>query len=448
MSQRSNQLEPKTLIEYISQFNRLIPLRTIFLAAVLPLIATTQSDADEWPGWRGPTGLGYTKEKDLPLSWNGKSGENILWKAELHGGRKRNPEFASPGWSSPIVWGDRVFLTTAIWPADVPEKERRATIAEHHVLCFRTTDGEQLWDTIVPPGKCVVNNFYHMYTVPTPVTDGKHVFAVFGSGVLVSLDFNGKIVWREELPLLKNEDNGVCSSPILYKDTVIVAGIQELGLRALHKKTGQVKWEQETRQRNTYATPAVLRIGDKLQLIHNAGGIQGNEPDSGELLWSCQASGSHSSVTFGGGLLYVDAGRGGRTGTAVDPTGTGDVTKTHIKWEIDVTGPAGSSPIVINNYLYRISSNGVIRCWKVSDGELVFEKRAERITPSASPVASADGRIYFASSGKTYVIQAGPEYKELAVNDLDDHPDYTSAAVSNGRIFIKGKSYLWCIATK
>ena len=423
-------------------------LCVLTLATLLSLATANPCQGENWPGWRGPTGLGYTTEKTLPLTWNGKSGENIVWKALLHGGRKQNPEFSSPGWSSPIVWGDRVFLTTAIWPADVPEKERRATIGEHHVLCFRASDGEPLWDTIVPPGKCVVNNFYHMYTVPTPVTDGEHVFAMFASGVLVSLDLDGKIAWREELPLLKGEDGGICSSPILHKDTVIVPGIQELGLRALDKRTGQLKWEQATRQRNTYATPAVLQIGGKQQLIHNAGGIQGFDPDNGELLWSCRCESSQSSVTFGGGLLYVDHGRGGRTGTAVDPTGSGDVSKTHIKWQTQVSCPAGTSPIVVGDYLYRIGGNGIIRCWQMKDGEKVYEERAERITPSASPVASPDGRIYFASSGKTYVIQSGPEYKELAVNDLDDHPDYTSAAVSNGRIYIKGKSYLWCIGTK
>ena len=102
----------------------------------------------------------------------------------------------------------------------------------------------------------------------------------------------------------------------------------------------------------------------------------------------------------------------------------------------------------MGDHVYRISNPGIIRCWKLRDGELVYEERAERITPSASPIVSADGRIYFASSGKTYVIQSGPEFKLLSINDLDDHPDYTSAAISNGRIFLKGKSYLWCIGTK
>jgi outer membrane protein assembly factor BamB len=421
---------------------------TVLLYAGLLFGSEGIGRADEWPGWRGPTGLGTTEEKDLPLTWNGKSGENIVWKALLHGGRKDNPEFASPGWSSPIVWGDRVFLTTAIWPIGMPEKERREQIGEHHVLCFQVSDGEQLWDTIVPPGKCLVNDFYHAYTTPTPVTDGKHVFALFSSGVIVSLDFDGKIVWREDLPLVKEVDSGVCASPVLYEDTVIVAGIQELGLRALDKETGKVRWEQTTKQRNTLATPALVRIGEKTQLIHYAGGVQGIDPKTGELLWSCRAESSHSSVTFGGGLLFVDTGRGGKTGTAVDPTGSGDVTKTHIKWQTKVAGAEGSSPIILGDYVYRISNPGLIRCWKLQDGELVYEQRTERITPGASPVASADGRIYFASSGRTYVIQAGPEFKVLAVNDLDDNPDYTSAAVSGGRIFIKGKSYLWCIGTK
>ena len=432
----------------VARYDRFGFSRDLCLGALLAFVATGMSRADEWPGWRGPTGLGVTNEIDLPLTWNGKSGENIIWKALLHGGKKQNQEFASPGWSSPIVWGERVFLTTAIWPVGMPEKERRETIGEHHVLCFRGTDGEPLWDTIVPPGKCVVDNWYHMYSTPTPVTEGTHVFALFSSGVLVSLDYDGKIVWREELPLRKEIDQGICSSPMLFEDTVIVPGIQELGLRALDKQSGKVKWEQTTKQRNTMATPALIRIGDRTQLIHNAGGIQGLDPTNGELLWSCRAESSQSSVVFGGGLLFVDVGRGGRTGTAIDPTGSGDVTKTHIKWEAKVAGADGSSPIIVGDHVYRISNPGIIRCWKLRDGELVYEERAERITPSASPIVSADGRIYFASSGKTYVIQSGPEFKLLSINDLDDHPDYTSAAISNGRIFLKGKSYLWCIGTK
>ncbi len=213
------------------------------------LIIPTVARAGDWPGWRGPTGLGYTDEKDLPLSWNGKTGKNILWKTHLHGGGKSNPEFSSPGWSCPIVWRDRIFLTTSVWPAGMTEKERRA---DHPRPARPLFPGQRrqaaLGHRSVRSGKCLVDNFYHGYTVPTPVTDGKHVFALFGSGVIAALDFDGKIVWREELPRLKDVDGGVCSSPILYEDSVIIPGIADTGLCALEKATGKVKWEQKTKR--------------------------------------------------------------------------------------------------------------------------------------------------------------------------------------------------------
>jgi outer membrane protein assembly factor BamB len=413
------------------------------------LVMPEPGRAGDWPGWRGPTGMGHTDEKDLPLTWNGKTSQNILWKTLLHGGGKNNPEFSSPGWSSPIVWRDRVFLTTSVWPAGVAEKERRKSIAAQHILCFRVRDGKQLWDTVIPSGKVLVDNFYHGYTVPTPVTDGKHVFALFGSGVLAALSFDGKIVWRKELPRLKDVDGGVCSSPVLYKDTVIIPGIAKTGLCALEKKTGKVKWEQKTRDHNRMATPALVRIGGRTQLIHYAGGIQALDPDSGELLWFCRGvTSGQSSPAFGSGLLYCDAGRGGQFCNAVDATGKGDVSKTNVKWQAKTTTAAGSSAIVVGPNVYRGSEPAMIKCRKLATGEIVYEQRAPNISPSASPIASADGRIYFASSGKSYVIQAGPKCKILAMNSLDDGPDYTTPAVAGGRIFIKGKSYLWCIGTK
>lgn len=423
--------------------------KILVLAAAMVLLAQPAlSQAENWPGFRGPTGFGYSNEKDLPLTWNAKTGEGVLWKAELHGGRKNNPEFSSPGWSSPIGWGDRVFLTTTTWPAGLSEKERRSSIGQQHVLCYQTCDGKLLWETPIPAGKIVVNNFYHGYTVPTPVTDGKLVFALFGSGVLAALDFDGKIVWREELPHLRDVDGGVCSSPVLHEDTVIVPGLQDMGLRALKKTTGKVKWEQKTKTRNTSSTPVLVHIQGKLQLIHYAGGIQGIDPATGEVLWSCRVQVGNSSPAFASGLLFADVGRGTGNGTAVDATGKGDVTKTHVKWQAKIACAAGSSPIIVGDYLYRISNPDLVRCWKAASGELVYEERAPKITPSSSPIVTPDGRIYFASSGMSYVIKAGPKYEVLATNDLNDRPDYTTPAVSNGRIIIKGKSYLWCIGKK
>jgi hypothetical protein len=144
----------------------------------------------------------------------------------------------------------------------------------------------------------------------------------------------------------------------------------------------------------------------------------------------------------------VDHGRGGDKGTAVEATGQGDVTKSGIKWQTKLRCPAGSSPIVVGEHLYRITDGGRIRCWNLTTGADVYEERTPKITPSASPIATGDGRIYFASSGSSTVIQAGEKFEILATNDLGDGEDFTTPAVSAGRIFIKGKSYLWCIGKK
>jgi outer membrane protein assembly factor BamB len=257
------------------------------------------------------------------------------------------------------------------------------------------------------------------------------------------------VIWREELPLKKEIDGGICASPVLHGDSVIVSGIANPVLRALYKKDGKLKWEQEGKEQNRMATPAFLEIDKKKQLITVAGGVRGIDPDTGKPLWFCRRAPSGlSSPVFGAGLVYTDSGRGGRTGAAVDPTGKGDVTKTNVKWEVDVQAPAGSSGIVVGKHLYRACGSDILRCWEMESAKVVYEKRLTRISPSTSPIATADGRIYFASSARSYVIKAGEEFEILATNELGDGEGYVTPAISNGRIFIKGKSYLWCIGTK
>ena len=434
-------------------------VRFVVTAAALVAVATGTVRAGDWPGWRGPTGLGYTDEKDLPLTWNGKTGKtgaNVLWKAPIVGyGPKA--DFSSPGHSCPIVWRNRVFITTSVWPASMTdEKERRKVIAAQHVVCYRASDGKQLWDTVVPPGPITNNNVYMGYAVSTPATDGKLVYALFGSGVAVALDFDGAIVWQQTLPGIKDPDSGFGTSPVLYEDLVIVPGFGTTSLRALEKATGKPRWELKNDPKrpmhNVHATPALLPINGKTQLVHYAGGAQGIDPATGELLWYCRGvPSSWASPAFGSGLLYVDEGRGGKTGVAVDPTGMGDVSKTHVKWKIDVTGAAGTSAIAVGENVYRASDPGFIRGWKIATGELLFEERVQKITPSASPIATADGHIYFASAKRTFVLKAGDSFELLATNDLETDggaQDYTTPAVADGRFYFKGRSYLWCVGKK
>jgi len=420
------------------------------------LLIATEARGGNWPGWRGPTGQGYSDETDLPLTWNGKTGKNVLWKAALYGDRRQNPEASSPGWSCPIVWRDRVFITTAEWPAELLKEPRkgeiaRKDIARHHVLCYRVNDGKLLWDTLVPPGKCVVDAYYHGYATPTPVTDGERVFAPFSSGVIVALDFDGQIAWREELPRLRDVDNGVCSSLVLHDDSLIMARIDQAGMRALYKKTGKVKWEKKHRESTRFSTPILVPIDGRVQLIQAASGwLQGIDPANGDLIWNCRGPANKGTPVFGSGLVFVDPGEGGSaTGMAIDPTGKGDVSSTHVKWQIKgVPSAAGVSPIIVGDYVYRAGDPGVLKCWKLADGELVYEERLARVSPCSSPIATADGRLYLASSGRSYVVKAGPKFELLATNELDDGPEYITPAVSGGRIFIKGKAYLWCIGAR
>src|SRR5215204_1764875 len=166
------------------------------------LLATALARAADWPQFRGPTGLGYTEESNLPLTWNAKTGEGIAWHTAL-------PK-SNNAWSSPIVSRDRVFVTSA----------QNEPVA-HHVLCFDARDGRQLWDTEVPPGPWILKDLRGGYGAPTPCTDGKNVFVVFGSAVIAALDFDGKVVWRKNLEKY-NFDVALGTSPVLYKDTVIL----------------------------------------------------------------------------------------------------------------------------------------------------------------------------------------------------------------------------------
>src|SRR5262249_10957744 len=156
----------------------------------------------------------------------------------------------------------------------------------------------------------------------------------------------------------------------------------------------KARWEQQTKARNIMATPAIVRIKDKLQLIHFAGGVQGLDPATGKLLWSCKAPTSQSSPVIGGGMLYADAGRGGQKGVAIDPTGSGDVSKTNVKWEARIEGAAASSAIIVDGRIYRVSNNDMIKCLALDTGDLVYAEKAPRISPSASPIATPEGRIY------------------------------------------------------
>jgi outer membrane protein assembly factor BamB len=406
----------------------------------LPAVA-----GEHWPGWRGPTGMGQSDEKNLPLTWDGRTGENVRWKAPLFPSDKVRRD---QNQSSPIVWGERVFVTASYWPEGVSEKE----YPEHHVLCFAAPTGQRLWDAKVEPGPWKLTDLRGGYTAPTPACDGQRVYVVFGSAVVAALDLEGRPVWRQAIEP-HSFDVALAASPVVFRDTVLLVCDQvnkkASRLLAFDGATGKVRWQRDRPSADwAHSTPVLADITGKTELlVASANGPEGLDPTNGESIWhyrTGQRIGDTVSPVVSGNLLYVDSGRGG-PGVAVDPTGQGDVTASHLRWKVPNVPQGFSSPVVVDDHLYRLQGTGVLSCRKWATGDEVANPRLEGADGAVSPVATADGRIYCASAGKSYVLRAGPELEILARNDLGD-PGRASPAIGAGRIYLKGSRFLFCIA--
>jgi outer membrane protein assembly factor BamB len=284
------------------------------------------------------------------------------------------------------------------------------------------------------------------------------VYVVLGSSVIAAIDFGGNVVWRHEIKP-HTFDVTVGSSPVLFSDTVLMlcamSQRRDSKLIAYNKADGSVKWETPLPQTGfAHSTPVLIEVAGKPQLVVVASGggeadegVQSFDPADGRRLWWCRGGGDASSAAFGAGIVYCDNGRGG-PGIAIDPTGSGDVTNTHIKWRINQLPEAIGSPIIVGSLVYRLHTPNVLKCWRAEDGSLVYAERLDRLTSTwASPIADATGRLYFATAGLSYVIQSGVEFKVLAINDLAD-PNHASAAASNGRIFLAGTRNVYCVGAK
>jgi outer membrane protein assembly factor BamB len=389
--------------------------------------------------------MGQTDESNLPLAWGGTDGANVLWKVPLPGTESKAGQDQNQ--SSPVVADGRVFVTASYWPKGRPDPK---AFPEHHVVCYRAADGRLLWDAKVEPGPWLLSDLRGGYTAPTPAVDGDRVYVVFGSSVIAALDLEGRPVWRKEITPHKF-DVALAASPVLFGGTVILQCDQvdrQSRTVAFDRSTGEVRWEvKRPNDGFAHSTPVVVRVGGKPQLLASASNaIEGLDPATGKLLWWCEAKGDTVSPVFIGGLVYCDSGRGG-PGFAVDPTGSGDVTKTHLRWKLALVPEGYSSPVAAGEYLYRLHAPEILKCVKLATGEVIYSERLPGVSTSSSPVATPDGRIYLASAGKSYVLKAGPKPDVLAVNDLGDGGP-ASPAVSSGRLFLKGRRWLFCVGAK
>ncbi len=401
--------------------------------------------AEDWPQFRGPTSMGQTAETRLPLQWGGDDGKNVHWKAPLPATlAKGKPDHNQ---SSPIVWRDRVFVTTAFWPENRPQSD----YPDQHITCYALADGKQLWDRAVPPGPWKLTDLRGGYAAPTPTTDGERVYVLFGSSVLAAIDWGGRLVWHKVIADWKSFDVAIGSSPILHRGQLLVLAGRNNGkstLTAYDPATGAVLW-QKKRPGGAFdhTTPVIVEHeGRAMMLVHASNELQALDPASGEPLWWCKTPGDVTSPVFAKGRVYSDSGRGG-PGLLVDAGGKGDVTATHVKWRIGQIPEGLSSPIIAGDHVYRLHNPGVLKCVALESGREAYATRLAGVSTASSPIATPDGRIYFASAGKTFVVRAGPKFELLATNDLGD-PNSSSPAVSGGRLILKGQRHLFCVGEK
>jgi outer membrane protein assembly factor BamB len=398
------------------------------------------ADAENWPRFRGPTGQGISSETGLPTEWSAE--ENIAWKTPIPG----------EGWSSPSVFDDRIFVTSAT-------DEGKSC----HVICVDRKSGEIVWDkevfTQVPKHKREDNS----YATPTPVTDGKHVYAVFSSGGIAALTIDGEVVWTND-DIEFFSQHGLGASPILYENLLIMPfdGSSEgedslIGFKkpwdgavllALNKDMGKEVWRgSRGMSRLAHVTPNILKEGSSAQLISAAGdAIQGHDPKTGELIWTVYSRGEGvtPSIVLAEGLIYTCSGFEEPTIRVVKPGGKGDVTETHIAWEQKQGVPSLSSLLYVAPYIYAVTDAGIVNCFDAKTGEEVWQKRIGG-KHAASPIY-ADGKIYFLTDldGETVVIKPGDKYEELARNLLGEACK-ASIAVSQGNLFIRSDKHLFCI---
>jgi outer membrane protein assembly factor BamB len=397
--------------------------------AAVRMIADEGEGAKYWPRWRGPSGQGVVTGTGYVDTWSAT--QNVLWKAAVPG----------RGNSSPIVWGDRIFLTTAY------EGGRRVSL-----LAYRRSDGRLLWETPAPPGRTDSGAHYkNGHASATPATDGERIYVSFGPRGLFAFDFTGQIVGQRDLGSMEAY-HGAAGSPLLYRDRIILYQDQYRGsfIAAFDTRTGRDMWRTPRDARNGWGTPIAVRVGDHDEIIVSSQQrVQAYDPDRGRELWRCSGTTYEVIPTpvVGYGLIFCSSGRAGPT-LAIRPGGSGDVTRTHLAWQSPRGSPFVPSPILYGEQLYMVNDMASIATsLHATTGKTMWQGRlgvATREGFSASPVA-VDGKIFFTNDrGETFVLRAGPTFDLLHVNRIGEGT-LASPALVDGRWYIRTDRSLFAV---
>lgn len=417
-----------------------MPLHRSFAIApgVWCIALLTLACGEDWPEFRGPGGQGHSSETGLPTTWSDT--ENVRWRVPVPGN----------GWSSPIVAGDRIYLTSAVTVDEQAEKSDLSLRA----LCFDATTGELLWNQEVfledaesAPGIHQKNS----HASPTPILEGDRLYVHFGHEGTACLDLDGNVLWRTN-ELRYPPVHGGGPSPVIWKDRLILTcdGGEGAFVAAISKDKGDVLWKHErgipAAKTFSFCTPLVIQVnGSDQVIVPGANVVSALDPVNGAPIWSYYYEG-YSVVPrplFAHGLIYLSTGYDSPVLLAIRPDGTGDVTETHLAWRHEKGAPNTPSMLVIGDELYMVSDNGVATCLDALTGEQHWQKRLGG--NFSSSLLDADGKIYFADEqGKTTVIAPGTKYTELAVNELNERT-LASFATAPGALIIRTDGHLYRI---
>lgn len=442
--------------------------------AVVCLIAafSNPATAQNWPQFRGPRGDGIATNATHPEKWSAQ--EHLAWKTPIPG----------VGWSQPVVWGDRVFLTTAVAenqkkprPGDWSPGEggimtaifgnyRKPPAIDHRwvVVCLDRASGKILWEQTAYSGKPRIPiHAQNSYATETPTTDGERLIAYFGMIGVFCYDLEGKLQWTKDLGSYATQmDWGSGSSPVIEGDLVFIQCDNDKAsfLVALNKLNGEEVWRAEREERSNWGTPLIWKNGDRTELVA-AGGtkMRSYDPATGKLLWEMAGSGRCStSPVASDKLLFVHSGDRltGQRGllAAIKPGASGDIslagtgsTGDFVAWSINFTGHAVSSPIAVNDCLFvTIQQAGIVTCLDANTGKQHYRQRLPGAAGlTASPWAVGNKVFCLDQTGQTFILAAEPTYNLLETNKLADEMFWASAAPSGDRLFLRGLDHLYCI---
>jgi outer membrane protein assembly factor BamB len=386
--------------------------------------------AENWPGWRGPRGDGTSLEKNVPVKWSGT--QNVVWKVAIPG----------KGHASPIVWEDRIFVVTAL------KKEKQRLL-----LCLDRTNGNILWRRVVLEAPLERIHKLNSYASSTPATDGKKVYVSFldrDKMFIAAYDFEGNKVWGVR-PGVFASMHGYCSSPILWKDKVIVNGDHDgpAYIVALDCATGKTIWKTpRPNRKRSYCTPIIRHIDGRNQMVLSGSKcVASYDPDTGRQHWIIDGPTEQyvASIVYNGKLLFMTCGFPELFMQLIRPDGRGNVTNTHVVWQTDRDCSYVPSPVAFGPYFLVVSDGGVATCLNAQTGQSLWRQRLKG-RHSASLV-TADGLVYFLSDkGVMTVVKPGPEFTMVARNKLGEETN-ASPAISAGKMFLRGLKHLYCIGT-